>query len=88
LPEPASLSDFPVATAKLSSLIKAAANTFAALARAIKKDKRFQMSAFGSFSVKSREARMGRNPRTGEVINIKASRTVGFNKPPSLKKAR
>ncbi len=60
--------------------------TFAALARAIKKDKRFQMSAFGTFSVKSRKARMGRNPRTGEVINIKASRTVGFKPAPRLRK--
>ncbi len=61
--------------------------TFAALTRAIKKDKRFQMPAFGTFSVKSRKARTGRNPRTGEVINIKASRTVGFKPAPVLKKA-
>jgi DNA-binding protein HU-beta len=60
--------------------------TFAALARAIKKDKRFQLPAFGTFSVKSRQARIGRNPRTGEVINIKASRTVGFKPAPRLKK--
>lgn len=60
--------------------------TFDALARAIKKDKRFQVPAFGTFSVKSRKARAGRNPRTGEVINIKASRTVGFKPSPSLKK--
>jgi len=60
--------------------------TFDALARAIKKDKRFQVPAFGTFSVKSRKARAGRNPRTGEAINIKASRTVGFKPSPSLKK--
>lgn len=60
--------------------------TFDALARAIKKDKRFQVPAFGTFSVKSRKARIGRNPRTGEVINIKASRTVGFKPSPNLKR--
>ncbi len=60
--------------------------TFAAITRAIKKDKRFQMPAFGTFAVKSRKARAGRNPRTGEAINIKASRTVGFKPSPSLKK--
>jgi DNA-binding protein HU-beta len=60
--------------------------TFAALTRAIKKDKRFQLPAFGTFSVKSRKARTGRNPRTGEVISIKASRTVGFKPAPRLKK--
>jgi DNA-binding protein HU-beta len=75
-------------TAKMSkSGAEGAINvTFAALTRAIKKDKRFQMPAFGTFSVKSRKARTGRNPRTGEVINIKASRTVGFKPAPSLKK--
>ncbi|TMA12856.1 MAG: HU family DNA-binding protein [Deltaproteobacteria bacterium] len=60
--------------------------TFDALARAIKKDKRFQVPAFGTFSVRARRARVGRNPRTGEVINIKASRTVGFKPAPGLKK--
>jgi DNA-binding protein HU-beta len=60
--------------------------TFDALARAIKKDKRFQVPAFGTFSVRARKARTGRNPRTGEVINIKASRTVGFKPSPGLKK--
>ena len=60
--------------------------TFAALAKAIKKDRRFQMPAFGTFSVRSRKARIGRNPRTGEVINIKASRTIGFKPAPRLRK--
>ena len=60
--------------------------TFTALARAIKKDKRFQVPAFGTFSVRSRSARIGRNPRTGETINIKASRTVRFKPAPRLKK--
>jgi DNA-binding protein HU-beta len=61
--------------------------TFAALAKAIKKDRRFQMPAFGTFSVRSRKARIGRNPRTGEVINIKASRTIGFKPAPRLRKS-
>jgi DNA-binding protein HU-beta len=60
--------------------------TFTALTRAIKKDKRFQMAAFGTFSVKARKARTGRNPRTGEAIKIKATRTVGFKPAPNLKK--
>lgn len=60
--------------------------TFDALARAIKKDKRFQVPAFGTFSVRSRKARPGRNPRTGEAITIKASRTVGFKPAPRLRK--
>ena len=33
---------------------------------------------FGTFSVKARAARTGRNPRTGEAISIKASNVPGF----------
>lgn len=33
---------------------------------------------FGSFAVKERSARTGRNPQNGEEIQIKASKTVGF----------
>jgi len=60
--------------------------TFEALARAIRKDKRFQVPGFGTFSVRSRKARKGRNPQTGAEIAIKASRTVGFKPAPGLKK--
>ncbi|MEK6562813.1 MAG: HU family DNA-binding protein [Candidatus Binatota bacterium] len=60
--------------------------TFQALARAIKKDKRFQVPGFGTFTVRSRKARKGRNPQTGAEINIKASRTVGFKPAPTMKK--
>ena len=60
--------------------------TFESLARAIKKDKRFQVPGFGTFSVRSRKARKGRNPQTGAVITIKASRTVRFKPAPALKK--
>lgn len=59
---------------------------FTGIARAIKKEKRFQVPGFGTFSVRSRKARKGRNPQTGAVINIRASRTVGFKPAPSLKK--
>ncbi len=60
--------------------------TFEGIARAIKKEKRFQVPGFGTFSVRSRKARKGRNPQTGIEITIKASRTVGFKPSPGLKK--
>jgi len=60
--------------------------TFQTLARAIKTDKRFQVPGFGTFTVRSRKARKGRNPQTGAEINIKASRTVGFKPAPTMKK--
>lgn len=37
-----------------------------------------QLIGFGSFTVVKRKARKGRNPQTGEVIKIKASKTVKF----------
>ena len=79
------------AVAKAANINKRAAGeavdaTFDNLSRALKKSKRFQVPGFGTFSVRSRKARKGRNPQTGDVITIKASRTVGFKPAPTLKK--
>ncbi|HWH76464.1 MAG TPA: HU family DNA-binding protein [Candidatus Binatus sp.] len=60
--------------------------TFEGIAKAIRKSKRFQVPGFGTFTVRSRKARKGRNPQTGAAITIKASRTVGFKPAPDLKK--
>ena len=53
--------------------------------QAIKRDKRFSYPGFGTFVVRNRKARKGRNPQTGEAIKIKASRTVGFRPAKLLK---
>jgi DNA-binding protein HU-beta len=45
---------------------------------AIRKDGEFSYPGFGSFRVRTRKARKGRNPQTGEPMKIKASKTVGF----------
>ena len=58
---------------------------FDTLAGAIRSDGRFSYPNFGTFKVKSRGARKGRNPRTGETITIAASKSVGFKPAPSLK---
>ena len=58
---------------------------FDAIGKAIKKDKRFAYPGFGTFTVRNRKARKGRNPQTGEEIKIKASKTVGFKPAPTLK---
>ncbi len=42
---------------------------------------------FGTFTVKARAARTGRNPRTGEAIQIKASNVPGFKAGKGLKDA-
>ena len=48
------------------------------VASTIKKEQRFSYPGFGTFVVRKRKARKGRNPQTGESIKIKASKSVGF----------
>ena len=55
------------------------------LTKGLKKDKAVQLVGFGTFSVRKRAARKGRNPQTGEAIRIKASRTVAFKAGKNLK---
>jgi len=49
-----------------------------AIRKGTKGDKSCSIIGFGTFAVKKRKARTGRNPQTGEEIKIKASTTVGF----------
>jgi len=58
---------------------------FETIAKDIKKSKRFSYTGFGTFTVRSRKARTGRNPQTGDKIKIKASKTVGFKPAPRFK---
>ena len=62
-------------------------NCFDVLGKTIKKDGRFTYPHFGTWTVRRRKARKGRNPQTGATINIPASRTVGFKPSPDLKKS-
>jgi DNA-binding protein HU-beta len=54
---------------------------------ALKKDDPVVIVNFGTFTVKKRAARKGRNPSTGEEINIKAAKVVGFKAGKALKEA-
>lgn len=56
-----------------------------AIAAGIKKDKVVQIIGFGTFKVSQRAARKGRNPKTGETIKIKASKSVRFSASSALK---
>ena len=60
-------------------------NTFSVISKSIKKEKRFAYPGFGTFTVKNRKARKGRNPQTGEELQIKASKSVGFKPSTKLK---
>jgi len=55
------------------------------IAKGVKKDKKVQIIGFGTFEVKKRAARMGRNPKTGESMKIGASKSVGFKASSVLK---
>jgi DNA-binding protein HU-beta len=54
---------------------------------ALKKDDQVSLVGFGTFVVRSRAARTGRNPQTGEALEIKASRVPGFKPGKALKDA-
>ena len=70
---------------------KAARESVAAMLNGIrdslKRGEKVVLTGFGTFMVRSRAQRKGRNPRTGEVINIPARKTPGFTAGKALKKA-
>jgi DNA-binding protein HU-beta len=57
------------------------------IAAGVKSDTKVQIIGFGTFEVKNRAARMGRNPKTGEAMQINASKSVGFKPSSTLKKS-
>lgn len=58
-----------------------------AVTGALKSGQQVSIVGFGTFSVKHRAARSGRNPRTGETISIAASNVPGFKAGKALKDA-
>ena len=53
----------------------------------LKKGARIRIAGLGTFEVRKRAARMGRNPATGEAIEIKASKKVAFRAAKDLSEA-
>jgi DNA-binding protein HU-beta len=60
---------------------------FDAIVAALKAGDTAKIPGFGSFSIGERGARKGRNPATGESINIKASKNVRFRAGKELKES-
>jgi DNA-binding protein HU-beta len=58
---------------------------FSAVEDSLLNDGRFSYPGFGTFVVKPRAARAGKNPQTGETIQIPAGKTVVFKPAPNLK---
>jgi len=78
--------------AEAAGISKAAAGraldaTTASITKALKKGELVTLIGFGTFYVGKREARSGRNPRTGATINIKAANSPKFRAGKSLKDA-
>ena len=61
--------------------------TMDAITASLVKGEKVQVSGFGIFDVKTREARVGRNPRTKETIQIPASKQPVFKAGKALKDA-
>ena len=59
--------------------------TFETIAAHLLKGEKVQISGFGIFEVKAREARVGRNPHTKEAIEIPASKVPAFKPSKALK---
>lgn len=64
-----------ISTAKAAAVIDAA---LAEITRATGEGATVQLQGFGTFSARHRAARTGRNPRTGEPVEIAASTALGF----------
>ena len=56
-----------------------------AVIAAMKAGEKVQLAGFGSFEIKEHAARKARNPRTGEEIEIAASKAIAFKAGKSLK---
>lgn len=51
---------------------------FGEITEAMARGERVELRGFGAFSVKSRDARQGRNPRTGEAVQVEAKHVPFF----------
>ncbi|MBF0218995.1 MAG: HU family DNA-binding protein [Gammaproteobacteria bacterium] len=85
-------SDLVDAVAEKADITKAAAGNaidavFDSITEALKTGEQVTLIGFGTFMVRERAARSGRNPRTGESLEIKASKSPGFKAGKSLKDA-
>ena len=85
-------SDLIDAIALSADISKAAAGraleaTVDSITEALQAGDQVALVVFGTFQVKDRAARSGRNPQTGETIQIKASKVPGFKAGKALKDA-
>jgi DNA-binding protein HU-beta len=66
---------------------RALETTLNAIKTSLRKGQKVTLVGFGTFSVTKRKARKGRNPKTGQAINIPAGKTPKFSSGKALKDA-
>lgn len=59
----------------------------AGVLKGLREDGSVSIAGFGTFDVRDRKARLGRNPHTGEPIRIEAGRRVGFRMAKALRES-
>jgi DNA-binding protein HU-beta len=64
----------------------AATDLIDAIVEQLKRDGKFNLQGFGTFTVAKTKAHIGMNPRTGEKIKVKAGKTVRFKASPVLRR--
>jgi DNA-binding protein HU-beta len=57
-----------------------------AITEGLRDDGKVRILGFGGFAVNDTKARLGRNPKTGEIINIEAKKKISFSPGDELKK--
>ena len=66
---------------------EAVGSSFDSITAALKKGERVVISGFGTFVIRGRKARAGRNPKTGQTIQLPSMNTVGFIASKGIKKS-
>jgi len=66
---------------------RAVDSVISAVTKALREGEQVALPGFGTFEVRARAARQGRNPQTGQAIEIKASKVPSFKAGKALKDA-
>lgn len=69
---------------EVSSVMESLVNT---VYKTLKKDKKIKLEGLGVFQLKDRKARVARNPRTGEMVNVPAKKVVKLRVTKDIKEA-
>jgi integration host factor subunit beta len=63
---------------RIADVERAVNAMFDAISESLERGDRVELRGFGAFTVRAREPRIGRNPRTGEAVSVDAKRLIHF----------